>query len=295
MPTRLPALLSASRGRTGNGVVAVEAEPFIKWAGGKRQLLPDLLARVPKEIQTYHEPFLGGAALFFELRSKGLIEKAVLSDINEDLVQLYLQVRDDVDEVIRYLREVFNENEEEFYYNVRELDPLDLDPSARAARFIYLNRTCFNGLYRVNKQGKFNVPFGKYANPTICNEEKLRAASEALQGSELHLRDFRKVIDFVGPGDFVYFDPPFYPVSETADFTSFTADGFSEQDHTDLRDLVMQLAGHGVRSLVSNSDTPFVLKLYPNKDFHTSRVAARRNINSKGEERGPISELLITV
>jgi DNA adenine methylase len=238
---------------------------------------------------------LGGGALFFELRSKGLIEAAVLSDINEDLIQLYLQVRDDVDGVVQWLREVFKLNEEDFYYHVRSLNPLDLEPSERAARFIYLNRTCFNGLYRVNKKGEFNVPFGKYANPTLCNEEKLRAASAALQGVELHLQDFRKVLEASGPGDFVYFDPPFYPVSETANFTSFTADDFSEQDHVDLRDLVMQLAGKGVRSLVSNSDTPFVLKIFPNKDFHTSRIAARRNINSKGEKRGPVSELLITV
>lgn len=276
------------------------AQPFLKWAGGKTQLLDDLLVRIPKKFNEYHEPFLGGGALFFELfnigrmgEKQGHIFAASLNDINRDLVDAYRSIRSEVEEVIFWLENVYNRYEANFYYEVRERDPATIpDRAERTARLIYLNKTCYNGLYRVNRSGKFNVPFGRYVNPTICNADVLRMASLALQETCLFCEDFGSVVmRNAQEGDFVYFDPPYIPVTEES-FTHFTADGFSDTDHAVLAEVARTLKKRGVYVMVSNSDTPFARQLY--KDFKIQRVFAKRAINSSGGSRGPVGELIIT-
>lgn len=267
----------------------VEARPFLKWAGGKTQLLPELLARLPAEIRRYHEPFVGSGALFFALRARGLAARAYLSDANEPLVETYKAIRDDVEGVIAALAR--HRNEETHFYRVRDLDPSTLTPAERAARLIYLNRTCFNGLYRENRSGRFNVPFGRYARPRICNETNLRAVSSALKRVCISRRDYASVLDLAKPGDFVYFDPPYQPVSATSSFTSYDRHGFGEEDQRRLRDVFARLASRGVSVMLSNSDTPLVRELYAG--FRIDRVWASRAINSKGDRRGKVAEVIV--
>ena len=210
------------------------AKPIVKWAGGKTKLLEPLTQRVPTQIRTYAEPFAGGAALFFALADdpSRTIERAVLADQNEDLVACYRAVRDDVEALLVALA-AYKHDEDE-YYRVRDRDPRGLDDAERGARLIYLNRTCFNGLWRVNRQGKFNVPFGRYTNPRIVDADGLRAASRALARTKLLAADFAEVTRDLGPGDFAYFDPPYVPVSKSASFTSYAREGFGPADQDRL-------------------------------------------------------------
>lgn len=263
----------------------VVPRPFIKWVGGKGQLLEQLWPMLPSTCSAYHEPFMGGGALFFALRPG----QASLSDVNSELVHCYQAVRDNVDGVITHLQT--HPYDKDHYYRIRALHPMTLSLEARAARTIYLNRAGFNGLYRVNGQGVFNVPFGRYKNPLICHEENLRACSLELQNVALEVRDFEAVLDHAKPGELVYFDPPYVPISKTSDFTAYSAGGFGPEDQLRLAKVFTQLADRGVYCLLSNSDTTFVRQLY--KDFEIDVVSASRNINSKGEKRGKISEVVV--
>lgn len=261
-------------------------KPFLKWAGGKTQLLPEILRRFPPVFRRYHEPFLGGGAVFFALGPS----RASLSDINGDLVATYTAIRDNVEAVIEELEQ--HEASEQHYYEVRAWQPERLAQTDRAARTIFLNRTCFNGLYRVNKKGQFNVPFGRHTNPTICNAENLRLVSLALRNVEIEQRDVFTLGARVQRGDLVYFDPPYDPVSKTASFTSYAKGGFGDEEQERLARLFGDLANKGVHVVLSNSDTPFIRSLY--KDFRIERVFARRAINSRADRRGQVSEVLVT-
>ncbi len=260
--------------------------PFVKWAGGKRQLLPSLLKHAPPSPPRYFEPFIGGGALFFALRPR----KAVLADVNERLIRTYKGVRDNVDEVIRLLRGY--PHTPTFFYRFRERNVDGKSDAEVAAWFIYLNKTGFNGLYRVNRDNGFNVPFGRYAHPNICDEPTLRACSEALAGTELLVKDFEAVVAKAKRGDFVYFDPPYVPLSTTSSFTSYTSSGFGEAEQTRLRDTAKRLKKRGVHVLLSNSSAPFVRYLYA-EGFDLIEVSATRVVNSKATARGAIVELLI--
>ncbi len=279
---------------TGSRPLTVErqqtaARPVLKWAGGKRRLLPELIRRLPPDFDTYHEPFIGGGALFFALAGRGRIGRARLSDANPSLIDVYQALRDDVDGVIAALQE--HVYDRDHYYRVRALRPSDLSLPERAARVIYLNKTCYNGLYRENRKGEFNVPFGRYKNPTICDEPNLRAAARALRGVDVARRHFSSVLDHARPGDFVYFDPPYHPLSTTANFTAYDRHGFGPDDQRQLRDVFAALAERGVRALLSNSDTPFVRELYDG--FAIDQVFAARAVNSKGNGRGKVAEVVV--
>lgn len=259
--------------------------PFLKWAGGKRQLLPELLARLPNQFSCYYEPFVGGGALFFQLQTP----RAILADINQRLIRTYMGVRDNVEQVIERLEHYPYDSS--FFYRMREINIDKRSDAEVAAWFIYLNRTGFNGLYRVNRQNRFNVPFGRYTNPTICDEIALRACSNALAGVELLVSDFEHAVAGAGVGDLVYFDPPYDPLSVTSSFTSYTSKGFGADEQIRLRDVAMKLKKRGATVLISNSSTSFIKNLYEN--FEIATVSATRMVNSKGNARGPIGELII--
>ena len=263
-----------------------KAKPFLKWAGGKRQLLDELRARVPDHYGTYHEPFIGGGALFFDQ----LPTSAILSDLNLRLVRTYRAVRDVPEDVIHELSQC--RNEKEFYLSMRERDIDQASDAELAAWMIYLNKTGFNGLYRVNKKGGFNVPFGYYKNPKFCDAENIRLCSERLQGIEILHTDFRTVLERAKRGDFVYFDPPYVPASDTASFTAYTKKGFNLQDQAELRDLARRLKEKGVSVLLSNSSVPEVHALYAD-GFERIEIFANRAINSNAAKRGKVAEALI--
>jgi DNA adenine methylase len=265
--------------------VSATPRPFLKWAGGKGQLLGPLRRHVPKSYRQYFEPFLGGGALFFALRPG----RAVLGDVNREIVDCYTAVRDHVGRLVAALRD--HRYEAEHYYAVRNTDPAKLPLVERAARTIFLNKTGFNGLYRVNRAGKFNVPFGRYAKPAICDEENLRACSAALANAELVAGDFECVAARAGAGDFVYFDPPYVPLSRTAAFTAYAPGGFDLDAQSRLADFFGKLAERGVRVLLSNSDVPEIRKLYA--CYRIDTIEAARVINSKATRRGPVRELLV--
>ncbi len=267
---------------------APPTRPFLKWAGGKVRLLRQYADLFPDEIGSYHEPFLGSGAVFFRLCPR-LGGEVHLSDRIEDLILTYRAVRDDVAGVIRCLRR--HVYDREHYYRVRAQNPARLSPAGRAARLIYLNRTGFNGLYRVNRSGRFNVPFGRYVNPTICDGDGLRRASESLEGAEIEKRGFEDLPGCVERGDFVYLDPPYHPKSKTSNFTSYTPDAFGEDEQRALAETCRALHARGARFMLSNSDTPFVRKLY--RGFDIRRVYAARAINSSPGGRGKVAELVV--
>ncbi len=264
-------------------------KPFVKWAGGKRQLVDHLTKHIPLEFNTYYEPFLGGGALFFWLYNRGIIKKAVLGDINDDLINAYRVIKNKVSDLILELSSSKYKNEKEVFYKIRESEPDD--PVLRCARFIYLNRTCYNGLYRVNSKGKFNVPFGRYKNPKILDEENLVAVSESLQDTSILNEDFEKTLSGASKGDFVYFDPPYHPLNETSRFTSYTKYDFKEKDQERLAHVFKKLDKKGCYCLLSNSDTDFIRDLY--SEFNISVVNAKRSINSNAEKRCNATELII--
>ena len=271
-----------------------DVKPVLKWAGGKRQLLEPILSFVdrafPDRIEKYYEPFAGGAAVFFALVSRGKFEKARLSDMNADLIRVYSALRDDADSVIVELQKLLDlGHSEEVYYKVRDKRPVKA--SARAARLIYLNRTGYNGLYRVNRSGEFNVPFGRYKTPRILDKPRLLAAAEALQGVDLKVEDFEESCKSAKRGDFVYFDPPYVPVSKTASFAAYHSKAFDLAEHERLAKTFARLNKRGVSVLLSNSDTPETRELF--QAFDTRTVQATRAINSKGARRGAVSELLV--
>lgn len=266
-----------------------DAAPFLKWAGGKSRLLSQYDSYFPprQKIRRYYEPFIGSAAVYFHLQPAD----AHLADCNWKLVETYRVVRDHVEDLIEALQP--HKNEKEYYYEVRAQDPQDLSEIERAARLIFMNKTCYNGLYRENQQGEFNVPFGRYKRPKICDKPRLRAASRALQGVRLTASDFSEVVADAGPGDFVYFDPPYVPLNATSSFTSYSRFGFDEADHRRLAESFYELGRRGCRVMLSNSSAPLVYKLYQGRGYQLHEIQARRNINSKAHKRGPVKELLI--
>lgn len=260
--------------------------PFLKWAGGKGKLIEQYLPYFPQDYATYYEPFLGGGAIFFHL----LPSQAVLTDINPELVNAYCCVRDRVDQVIAQLDYHRRHHCKAHYYQVRSTVPQAA--VERAARLLYLNKTCFNGLYRENSRGQFNVPMGRYKNPTIYNPDLLSAAAAALQKAEIHLRPFEAVLTVAQTAqDFVYFDPPYHPLSPTSNFTAYNRFNFSDQDQMRLRDTFVELAQRGVKVMLSNSDCDFVRNLY--QGFQMIPISAHRSINSNARKRGAITELLV--
>lgn len=273
------------------------AQPFIKWAGGKGQLLAQYAEYFPITASgTYHEPFLGSGAVFFYLHGCSSFESYRLSDTNGELVNLFVVVRDNHKELLEQLRVHKEQHSKKYYYEIRELDRSpewkQASDVVRAARMLYLNKTCFNGLWRVNSQGYFNVPMGHYKNPDIYNPERIERASKALQGVTISCQGFESVLEYAQPEDFIYFDPPYVPLNSTSNFTEYSADSFTEQDQVRLASVYRELAQMGCRVMLSNSDTHLVKELY--QDFHIRKVDARRAINSKPGRRGAIKEVLIT-
>jgi DNA adenine methylase len=267
------------------------ASPVIKWVGGKTKLLPALTARMPDRFERYYEPFCGGAALFFRVAPA----RAVLADSNPDLIGLYTCLTRDVAGVIRKLEHHRTAHSEAHYYatrtrwNDRELSWTSAD---RAATFIYLNKTCFNGLWRVNRSGAFNVPIGRYTDPPICVPDALRAASSLLHRATLRCSDYQTAVADAHRGDFIYFDPPYDPVTSTANFTSYTAGAFGHDDQRALADTARALVARGCRVMLSNSDTSFIRSIY--KGFQIDRVKCSRAINSNASKRGEVDEVIVT-
>jgi len=271
--------------------------PFVKWVGGKRGLLEQILPLFPKDFNNYYEPFVGGGAVFFELFSKGLLKnkKVILSDINKELINTYNVIKNNPFELISELKKYKKQHNKEFYYKVRELDRKNnynnLSNLEKATRFIYLNKTCFNGLYRVNKKGYFNTPIGSYKNPNISDEYVILAASEALQNVKILHQSFVKILKQTQMNDLVYLDPPYYPLNSTSNFTSYNSNCFLEDEQFELFEVFDILTDKGVRIVQSNSDTDFVKDLY--KKYDIKIVSANRFINSKSSKRGKITEVLI--
>lgn len=268
--------------------------PVIKWAGGKRQLLPVLVPLMPAQFDVYHEPFLGGGAVFFELFRIGRLRGGtVLSEYNEKLVQLYETIRDDCDGLIQEVEKLARCTSKEDYLTARKRynESKRLSPVRMSALFLYLNRLCFNGLYRVNGQGKFNVPYGQYTNPNVVRETNLRAAAAALASTDIFHMSFERSMQRIGQGDFAYLDPPYAPLSRTSSFTAY-AGVFGWEQQIQLANLCQELDTRGAQFMLSNSSAPEVLELY--KDFSIEYVRARRSINSKGGGRGAVKEIVVT-
>ena len=252
--------------------------PILKWAGGKTQLLNELLPRIPEYSGKYIEPFFGGGALYFAMQP----DRAVIGDSNPEIINVYRQIVDDVDAVIEKLKTY--ENTSEMFYEVRSQTWEDLPPSEAAARTLYLNKTCFNGLYRVNRKGQFNSPYGRYKNPTICDEDQLRAASAALQRAEILCGDYRDVLGkHAKPEDFVFLDPPYIPVTKYSDFKRYTKEQFYEVDHRNLAVEVKRLYELGCYVILTNSNHPLVHELYV--DFPIDVIPTKRAVSSKGDAR----------
>ncbi|MBO9323800.1 MAG: DNA adenine methylase [Roseiflexus sp.] len=275
------------------------ARPFIKWAGGKGQLIPELARRLPPRFRRYHEPFVGGGALFFHLFNHGLLrDGAVLSDYNPELMVCYEVIRDDVESLITALRWHHRHRLDPHYFLEvrnwdRQPDFAQRSKIERAARTIFLNRTCYNGLYRLNRKGQFNAPFGYYKNPLICDPENLRLVSAALRNVELCVGDFSDVLHRAEPGDLVYFDPPYVPMSATASFTHYTGQTFGPDDQRRLADVFAELGERGVYVMLSNSSTPLTRELYAARAVSSSVVYASRKINCDGSKRGHVEELIV--
>jgi DNA adenine methylase len=272
--------------------------PVVKWVGGKRQLIDEIKSRIPKTYKTYYEPFFGGGAVLFALQPK----RAVINDLNDSLIKTYRVIKDNADELIASLS--LHENTSEYFYEIRNEDlypeTFNLKSEVEiASRLIYLNKTCFNGLFRVNCSGHFNTPFGNYKNPNIVNEPVIRAVSKYFNDNEISILngDFAAACQCAQKGDFVYFDPPYDPVSDTASFTGYNAGGFGSEEQTRLRDLCVELDENGVKFLLSNSATKFIMELYNSKNFKSKItidiVKAKRSINSNGNKRGEVDEVLI--
>lgn len=274
-------------------------KPFLKWLGGKTQLLPVIEQHMPKRFKGYHEPLVGGGALLFHLLGKGHKGPTTIADSNEGLIKCYQVVRDHVDDLVDDLGALeleYRTGGADYYYRVRDnygaLLGEQVDTIAAAARIIFLNKTAFNGLFRVNKSGHFNVSHGRYVNPKICDEPNLRAVSAALQRVNILCMDFDESILAAEKDDLVYLDPPYWPVSETANFTGFTKDGFDAEDQRDLASAFTEASERGALLMLSNSDTPFTRELYAGFFIHP--VRARRNVSRDGKGRGPVPEILVT-
>lgn len=266
--------------------------PVLKWAGGKRQLLLQIHEFLPEKYNDYYEPFVGAGAVLLDLQP----ETAIINDYNDELINVYNVIKSNIEELIASLKTHIND--EEYFYKIRELDRINnfvqLNNVQRASRFIYLNKTAFNGLYRVNKSGYFNVPFGRYKNPMIINEEGLRKLNYYLNANKITILndDFEEAVKLAKAEDFVYFDPPYDPLNVTSSFTSYNKDGFNREDQIRLFKVFSELDKRGCYVMLSNSATDFIKDLY--NEYNVNIVSAKRNINSKGAKRGAIDEVLIT-
>src|SRR5574337_300244 len=277
-------------------LISVMPKPFVKWAGGKRQLLPVIASHIPSKFERYFEPFLGGGVVFFSLVSKERKTKWHISDLNSDLVLSYVTIRDNVKELVSSLEthaENYSKNQSTYYYKIRETNPKNgID---RVSRLIFLNKTCFNGLYRVNSKGKFNVPVGRYVNPNIVNKENLFEVSRVLQSKDISIKcqDFEDALKGVGQGDFVYLDPPYQPVSSTSSFTSYTDSDFDFSDQERLYNKFKTLDKKGVKVLLSNSKSDEITELFQEYSDGIIEITANRFINSVSKNRTGHAELLI--
>lgn len=268
------------------------ASPVVKWVGGKRQLLERLMPLCPETYTSYCEPFIGGGAVLFALQP----QKAIVNDINSELIGVYRAIKDDVEALIKRLAQF--ENTKEYFYEVRGWDRnaefynqlTDID---KAARVIFLNKTCYNGLYRVNSAGEFNTPFGRYKNPNIVNESTLRAVNEYFNTADVTILNtsYSEAVQGLPENSFVYLDPPYDPISVTASFTGYNAGGFSSEDQIALRDCCRQLDANGIKFMLSNSATEFIQDIY--SDFNITIVPAKRAINSVGSKRGCVDEVVV--
>ena len=272
-------------------------KPYLKWAGGKRQLLADIKKQLPNGIDNYvyYEPFIGAGAVFFDLRPR----KAVINDSNAQLIMTYNAIKESVDDLVIVLREHQKMSNERYYYEIRNTDRVPekfnaLSNIEKAARVIYLNKTCFNGLYRVNSKGHFNVPYGRYNKPAIFDEDALRQISEYFNSGEITILngDFERAVSTANETSFVYFDPPYHSPDKTS-FTGYQASGFDESEQRRLRDVTRALTNRGVKCLLSNSDTEYIRELYAGDFFHVISVQAKRAINSDTAGRGTVNEVLI--
>jgi DNA adenine methylase len=270
-------------------MVLEKVTPFLKWVGGKRSIIAELKLRLPQTFKNYYEPFVGGGALFFEVSPT--IKKAFLSDANSDLITTYEVIKNNPSDLISLLKKHQKLHCSEYYYLIRSRHGL-LEPVEIAARLIYLNKTCFNGLYRVNSKGEFNVPMGAYKNPGIVQQDNVMACTEALSKAVITNQDYSKIRPKAG--DLVYIDPPYHPVSETASFTAYAANGFNEKNQQELADFCKSLHNKGVKVMVSNSNTPFIRALYSNPIFKIGIVNAPRMVNCKANGRKAVEEVLIT-
>lgn len=290
----------------------MQAHPFVKWAGGKSQLLEKIREKYPQKIKKYCEPFVGGGAVLFDILNNFQPEKILINDINKDLINTYNQVRDNPDMLISKLTELQDiyrnqsseKNKELFFekrsrFNELKISENDAENLEKAALFIFLNKTCFNGLYRVNKKGEFNVPFNNAKNPLICDEENLKTCSELLQNVQMKVGDYKNCKSFIDSETFVYLDPPYRPLTQTSAFTSYSENGFSDKEQIELGNFIKEISEIGAKVLASNSDPKnankednFFDELYSN--FEIKRISASRMINSNAKKRGAISELLIS-
>jgi DNA adenine methylase len=279
----------------------VVARPVVKWAGGKSRLVPRLVELMPPgDIGTYAEPFMGGAAMFFHLAAqpKRRFANAVLSDMNADLVALYQSIQSRLDTLVDRVRALRDEHmrregkkRSDHYYEVRDRDASKMKPIDRAARLLFLNKTCFNGLWRVNASGKFNVPYGRYDKPKILDVAVLKAARDALDGVKIVLGDYKKVTRDLAPGDFAYFDPPYVPLSKTSSFTSYAKDGFGPKEQEELASELRRLASIGVSAMLSNAYSAETRTLY--SGLRQTKVPAARAINSDPKKRGDVDEIVV--
>lgn len=267
--------------------------PVVKWVGGKRQLLNYITPLLPKNFSTYVEPFVGGGAVLFNIQPK----KAIINDYNAELINVYNVIKNNPDELISLLQEHEKLNSQEYFYQIRSLDRSDtyysMSSIDKAARIIYLNKTCFNGLFRVNQAGQFNSPYGKYKNPNIVNRPLVLAMSKYFNNNDIRIMngDYKEALKNLRRGAFVYFDPPYMPISSSSSFTGYTENGFGKQQQIELKEECDKLNGRGIKFLLSNSDHPLIRELY--KDYEIIVVKAKRSINSKGNKRGEINEVLI--
>lgn len=267
--------------------------PFLKWVGGKRQLMPEIRKMLPRGVanRPYYEPFIGGGALFFDLQPK----RAIINDYNEELINVYTVIRDNPNELIEDLRK--HENTAEYFYKIRAVDrqPLfaHLSKIQRASRIIYLNKTCYNGLYRVNNAGEFNSPFGKYKNPNIVNEPVIKAVSKYLNSPQIQISngDYELILRDIPINSFVYLDPPYHPISESSNFTGYVQGGWNDGDQLRLRDVCNRLNDNGIKFLLSNSASDFIRDIYSGYNIHV--VQANRAVNSNSSKRGQVDEFLI--
>lgn len=290
----------------------VDAHPFVKWVGGKSQLLEEIREKYPSKIEKYCEPFVGGGAVLFDVLNTFHTKEVLINDINEELINTYSQIKNNCERMIFQLSEIQSiyknhtteENKDFFYtkrtrYNELKVNGNESDNLEKAVLFIFLNKTCFNGLYRVNSKGLFNVPFNNAKNPLLCDEENLRSCSKLLQNVEMKVGDYKECKYFIDDKTFVYIDPPYRPLTQTAAFTSYSENGFTDKEQIELRNFITEISNKGTKVLVSNSDPKnsdenddFFDKLYSN--FEIERVSASRMINSNAKKRGAISELLIS-